>query len=299
LPGLSETQPEGREAWLTEPEGDAVPPGVSLFDAHVHLFPPGLFEALWRWFDVYAWNIRYRLHTEQVLEFLQARRVKRCSALLYAHKPGMSRVLNRYMAEVARQHPEIVPLGTIYPGETDQDEILREALGPLHLRGLKLHCHVQKMAADDPRFEAAYRACEEAGVPIVIHAGRSPSSPGYGVDTKELCAAAQVERVLQRFPRLRLLVPHLGADEFGDYLSLLQRYENLFLDTTMAIGGYFQAPPPASLFTGMAARLLYGSDFPNLPYAWDRELETVLRAQLPPETERALLYDNAARLFGE
>ena len=55
--------------------------------------------------------------------------------------------------------------------------------------------------------------------------------------------------------------------------------------------------PPRSLFPGRASRLLYGTDFPNLPYAWDRELHRLLAA-VPDEGERrSLLWDNAARLF--
>jgi len=42
---------------LDDPEGacvpDALPPVV---DAHVHLFPDRVFEAIWRWFDTHAWR---------------------------------------------------------------------------------------------------------------------------------------------------------------------------------------------------------------------------------------------------
>ena len=43
-----------------------------IVDAHVHLFPERVFEAIWHWFDKHAWNIRYRLHAEEVVEFLNA-----------------------------------------------------------------------------------------------------------------------------------------------------------------------------------------------------------------------------------
>lgn len=281
----------------SEPEGAHVPAGVEVIDAHVHLFPPGLFEAIWRWFDAHAWSIRYRLHAEQVIEFLAQRGVERFCSLLYAHKPGMARSLNRFAAETAAAHPGILPLGTVMPGESDAREIVREAFN-LGLRGLKLHCHVQRMGADDPRLDEIYALSEAAGRPVLIHAGREPSLPGYGVDTRALCSAQQVERVLQRYPKLRLVVPHLGADEFEPYLALLQQYEHLYLDTTMSVGGYFQIAPPTGLFPGMASRLLYGTDFPNIPYAWDRELNTVLSAPMSAKDRALLLSGNALRLFG-
>ena len=57
--------------------------------------------------------------------------------------------------------------------------------------------------------------------------------------------------------------------------------------------------PPHSLFPAKAARLLYGTDFPNIPFAWDRELGVALAEALPPADARALFYGNAARLYGE
>jgi hypothetical protein len=32
-----------------------------VIDAHVHVFPAALFEAVRSWFDAYAWPVRYRL----------------------------------------------------------------------------------------------------------------------------------------------------------------------------------------------------------------------------------------------
>ncbi len=283
---------------IDDTEGASVPAGLTVVDAHVHLFPEGMFEAIWRWFDAHAWPIRYRLHSEQVIAFMRERGVSRFCALHYSHKPGLAALLNRYVAELAAAHRDvIIPLGTVMPGEPDSEAVVREALGPLGLRGIKLHCHVQRMGADDPRIDPVYAQCQDAGVPVVIHAGREPSSPAYGVDTRALCGVQQVERVLQKYPRLKLVVPHLGADEFDGYLDLLVRYEHLWLDTTMAIADFLPCELPKALFPGSASRLLYGTDFPNLPYAWDRELRRLLDA-VPGEAERAaVLSGNALRLF--
>ena len=44
---------------------------------------------------------------------------------------------------------------------------------------------------------------------------------------------------------------------------------------------------------------IFGTDFPNLPFAWDRELKAVLSAGLDDAQRDAILYGNAAALFGE
>ncbi|MEO6954334.1 MAG: amidohydrolase family protein [Polyangia bacterium] len=282
---------------IDDEEGGHVPEGLRVYDAHVHLFPDRVFEAIWRWFDAHAWPIRYRLHAEQVVEFLLAHGVARFTALHYAHKPGMARALNAFVAELARAHSQIVPFGTVMPGEPDAEAVVKNAFD-LGLRGLKLHCHVQKLAADDARLDPIYALCASAQRPVVIHAGREPASPGYGLDVRGLCGAQQIEHVLQRHPTLTLVVPHLGADEYDAYLQLLDRHENLYLDTTMAIAGFFDEDPPGKLFPGRADRLLFGTDFPNLPYAWDRELKRLLHAVPDAKDRDALLWGNASRLYG-
>jgi predicted TIM-barrel fold metal-dependent hydrolase len=283
---------------LDDADGPALPASLPpVIDAHVHLFPDRVFEAIWRWFDAHGWPIRHKLRSPAVIDFLFSRGVSRVVALCYAHKPGMARALNRYMAELAATDPRILALGTVLPGEEGAAEIVEEAFA-LGLRGLKLHCHVQTFAADSEAARVVYAACERADKPIIVHAGRAPASPAYGVDTRALCAADAVERVLRDFPRLRYCVPHLGADEFEAYARLVRAYDNLWLDTTMAVAGYIGGDDPWDLVRARPGRIMYGTDFPNIPYAWDRELQRIVRLGLPEEELAALLGGTAADFYG-
>lgn len=283
---------------LDDQAGLAVPAGLPpVLDAHVHLFPAPLFDAIWRWFDRHGWPIRYKLYSEEVIAFLRARGVTRLVALHYAHKPGIARAMNVAMAELARAHPEIVATATVMPGEPEAPAILAEGFA-LGLTGVKLHCHVQALAADADAMHALYEVAERHGQPVVVHAGREPKSAAYPVDPYAICSADRIEGVLSAHPGLQLCVPHLGADEFDAYEKLLLRYDNLWLDTTMALADYFPARPPERLLRARPERLLYGSDFPNLPYAWDRELKKLEGYGFRDDALAALLAGNAERLFG-
>ena len=44
-------------------------------------------------------------------------------------------------------------------------------------------------------------------------------------------------------------------------------------------------------------RILYGSDYPNLPYDWQREWNVIRALQLPSDAEAAIMGGTAARLF--
>jgi len=309
LPCLADYEPPRKDAaWLAtekaplsalnDEESERLSSGLPpVIDAHVHLFPDPVFEALWRWFEKHAWPIRYKLYAKQVCEFLFLRGVSKIIALHYAHRPGMSQMLNHYVASLCAEEPRILGLATVLPGEPGAKEILQEAFS-LGLRGVKLHCHVQCFATDDEVMHDIYEVCVRENKPLLIHAGREPKSPAYKCDPYAICSAERVEQVLRDYPGLKLSVPHLGADEFVAYEQLLERYDNLWLDTTMAMAELFQGAVPERLLHCRPERIMYGTDFPNVPYAWDREIKKLEKLVLKAENLEGILGGNAATLFG-
>ncbi len=286
-------------AAVNDPEGPRVPAGLPpVVDAHVHIFPRSIWAAVWQWFDLHAWPIRYRLCTSDLLEFLLARGVAHVVALHYAHKPGISRDLNRYAAlKCSAFGGRVTGFATVFPGEPETPAILREAFG-LGLKGVKLHAHVQCFDMQSDALDAVCQVCEDEGKPLVIHAGREPKSPVYRCDPHQTCSAAKVARLLENFPRLALCVPHLGADEFGAYQRLLERHDTLWLDTAMALTDYLPFENRVPLADLRPDRVMYGSDFPSIPYAWDRELKWLQGAGLKDEHLEAVLGGNARDFLG-
>ncbi len=278
-----------------EPEASRVESDVPVVDAHVHVFPDRVFDALWRWFERYAWPIRYKLRAPEAVRFLLDRGVDRLIALQYAHKPGMSRALNQFVAELARQEPRVIGFASVLPGEPGAVAVLEQAK-QLGLRGVKLHCHVQAFAPDSFEGLEVFAACDRLELPVIIHAGREPKSPAYPVDPHAICAAARIERVVERFPALRVCVPHFGGDEFDAYADLVARYDNLYLDTTMVVGGFLPGVDPARVAI-RPERVMYGTDFPNLPYAWNRELLALQSAPLSERDRREVLGETALRFI--
>ena len=283
---------------VNDVEGERLPAGLPpVVDVHVHLFPDALFEAVWSWFDAYAWPIRYRLGAEAILDFLHSRGLAHLVLLQYAHRPGIAAELNRFMAGLCRERLWVSGLATVFPGEDGAAAVLGEAFA-MGLAGVKLHAHVQCFALDGAPLAEVCRVCADAGKPLLIHAGREPWSPHYPCDPYAICRADLVARLLQAYPKLNICVPHLGADEFDAYRRLLERHDNLWLDTTMALAGFFPFEGQPALTDLRADRLLFGTDFPNLPYAWDREIRRIAAMGLPRDLLEGLLHRNAAALFG-
>jgi uncharacterized protein len=100
-----------------------------------------------------------------------------------------------------------------------------------------------------------------------------------------------------------MIIAHLGAPEYDEFLDLTRRYPGVHLDTTMAFTDFMErlAPFPVALRPRLAAtadRILLGSDFPNIPYRYLHQLQALARLELGPDWLRAVCHDNAARLLG-
>jgi predicted TIM-barrel fold metal-dependent hydrolase len=284
-------------AGLNDEESFGIPEDMPrVIDAHVHLFPDELFQSIRWWFEHHAWPIRYRLSSREIVDFLLDRGVGHVVALHYAHKPGIAETLNGYMADFCRDRPRVTGLATVFPGEDHAGQIL--ALGfKQGLSGVKLHAHVQCFDVESDAMDAVYRTCVDWDRPLIMHVGREPKSPAYPCDPYLLCHAEKLRRVLDKYPTMRVCVPHLGADEFDAYRGMVETYDNLWLDTTMVLADYLPIENPPDINTWRSDRLIFGTDFPNLPYAWDRELKIIQKLGLSREALERLLSKNAMAFY--
>ena len=283
---------------INDLEDSKVPVGLPpLIDAHVHIFPSSIFSSIRKWFDENAWHIRYQLNSPQILEFLLSRGIKHIIALQYAHKPGIANQLNKYMAEKCREfNNRVTGMATVFPGEDDAENILQKAIDS-GLGGLKLHAHVQCFDMNAEYMNPLYECCQINNKPIVMHVGREPKSAAYSCDPYQLCNAVRLERILIDYPNLKICVPHLGFDEISTYKEMIEKYDNLWLDTTMAITNYFPIEEKIALSQYRSDRIMYGSDFPNIPYAWDREIKVLQKAEITDEALENISYRSAVGFF--
>ena len=274
------------------------PAGFCSSDAHTHLHPPRLFAAIRRWFDEHTdWSLRGPSEPDEVVAALRAAAVDRFAFFSYAHRPEMSRDLNRWIRDTATRYPDGIPLGTVHAGDEDPGAVVDEACGTWGLAGLKVHVQVQRFYPDDPRMLPVYERLVALDRVLVIHVGTAPH-------TNEFTGLARFERVLERFPRLRASICHMGAFETRLALQLLDRYPHLHLDTTMAMSTAplaYTGIDPAVVRDGdlvrYADRILFGSDFPNLPYPYEAERTGLWARNLPLDVYRRIFYENARAFF--
>jgi uncharacterized protein len=273
-------------------------PPFACIDVHVHLHPPRLAEAIQRHFARDGWVAHHPFEPSKVAATLAERGVERFCFFSYAHKPGMARELNGWVAETAAALPGAIGIGTLHPDDSDVDAIASEATGRLGLRGFKFHLSVQRFHVDDERLFSVYERGEAAGHVFVLHVGTLPYRDAF-------TGADRFRRLLARFPRLTAIVAHMGAFESDAFLSLLDGHPNLYVDTTMALAPAarrYVGADPASITDAALVRwqdrILFGSDFPLIPYDYDEERRWAWDRALPDAVRRKIFHDNAARLLG-
>ncbi len=267
-------------------------------DVHVHLHPERLAQAIRRHFALDHWVNPHSWEPGAVAATLRAHGVERFCFFSYAHKPGMAQDLNRWVAETARGLPEAIPLGTLHPDDADVVKIAREALDDLQLAGFKFHCSVQRFRADDPRLFPIYERAEAEGRVFMLHAGTMPYRDAF-------TGFAHVRGVMDRFPRLRVCIAHMGCFEPDAFLALTEEFEHFYLDTTMAlapIAAQYVGADPATITNAQLLRhqdrILFGSDFPLIPYEYEEERRWALDRALPDTVRRKIFYTNALRFLG-
>ncbi len=279
------------------------PDGFRYIDIHTHLHPDRLFRAIRRWFAEHSnWRFDSPTEPELVAAFLRDRGVERFVYFSYAHKAGIAREINAWLHGVRPRAPDGIPLGTIHPDDPDLMEAVDEALLGYGFHGFKFHINVQRFFPDDPRVLPVYQRLLDLNRLLLIHVGTAPWPNGFD-------GYPRFARVMDMFPNLKVVVAHMGSFETRRFFGLMERCPNLYLDTTMAFAPIHhehrkidtrlnRISVPNDDLLRWQDRIVFGSDFPNLPYPYEEERDALWLRDLPPAVYQKIFHDNAAALLG-
>jgi hypothetical protein len=274
-------------------------PGV--IDVHTHFMPKSVMDKVWQYFDSAGplvgreWPINYRSAESERVEMLRRFGVRRFTALVYPHKPDMAAWLNQWSVQFAGETPDCLATATFYP-EPDAGGYVVTAI-EAGTQVFKAHVQVGRYEPNDPLLDPVWGAIQDARIPVVIHCGSGPA-PG------DHTGPEPIRLLLQRFPRLRLIVAHMGMPEYADFMDICERSADVRLDTTMAFTPFVDElmPFPSSQLNrlrDLGDRILFGSDFPNIPHSYADAMRSLI--ELPGIDDawlRGVFHDNAAQLFG-
>ena len=121
-----------------------------IIDFHVHLFPDRLFDAIWRYFeDRIGLKVLYRLHYRECVDYLRAQGVGPIVYSNYAHKEGVTRVLNEWNLKVLDEIPDLYCFAPYHPDDGDALAMAEAIINHPRILGFKLQLVVQQLSPCD------------------------------------------------------------------------------------------------------------------------------------------------------
>ncbi len=200
---------------------------------------------------------------------------------------------------------------------------LKRAVNELGFSGAMVFSNVNGVALADPRFDELYRVADELEAVLHIH----PTNPvgveamtdywlmplvGFPFDTTLAAAKLVFSGVVERFPRIRWVLSHLGG-AIPYIAERLDRGYRAFKEcrahVTKAPSEYLKHffydtvnfdPGALKLAIGFAGagQILAGSDYPHQIGSIPSMLQSLRALDIPEADRQSILGGNAARLLG-
>ena len=264
-----------------------------MIDFHVHLFPDRLFDAIWKHFsEVYKWEVLHRLYYRECIAYLRTHGVSRIVYSNYAHKAGIAEALNQWNLQILEEDEDLFCFAAFHPDDPNGLEIAEKVLSHPRVVGIKLQLLVQRFSPDDSRLYPLYEMIMEKNKRILFHVGTGPAVNRY-------VGADNFKKLLRRYPDLPANVAHMGGFEYRAFFDLLAAHKNLYFDTS------FSFLPRAGLLFDLGNdclernkdRIVYGSDFPNIIFPREEEIQYLLSASLSDTFYKKVFFENGNRLI--
>ena len=151
---------------------------------------------------------------------------------------------DRVLAAAREAGGRLIPFCRLDPSEEPVVEARRAIAAGA--RGIKLHPRAQEFAFDHHSADSIFTAARDAGVPILIHAGR-------GMGRMDSLADLAL-----RFPEVPLILAHAGIADQGMFATRLADHPAVVYDTST-----FSAMDVIELFARVPAeRIVFASDIP-------------------------------------
>lgn len=181
---------------------------------------------------------------------------------------GASR-LNRWAADLAARHPQIIPFGTLTPLSDTAEADLQEALA-LGIRGIKIHSVLQRIAPLKTRTLEWLEMIGPWGLPILLDAMNLAGLRRFKPHMQPLLdlwapyetGPVQIAALARTFPQITFIAAHLGGLYGWDQLEPLFILENVFFDLSFALEILSPGEIRSVIDRKGTDHILYGSDCP-------------------------------------
>jgi len=191
---------------------------------------------------------------------------------------------NDEVYEIVKRHPDrFIGFGVISPrwNPNAADEVDR-CINDLGMKGIKMHPTLNTYAADSPIVYPVMERIEKYKVPVLFHTW-----------SDDLSSPSRVGNLAKMFPKVKILMGHMGWEDFYTAAFFAKELPNVYLDTT----GFYNEVRTLREVVRIAGKekIFFGTDAPALNVYV--EIAKIEHGDISKEAKRAILYDNAKKLL--
>lgn len=224
------------------------------------------------------------------------------AVILTSYRISPGRPSTRQVVDAVKGIPSLRVVAGV-PFETLGAEKIVELDGMLaegSICGLKLYPGYEPFYPADPKLEPVYQLAEKYDVPVMIHCGDTYSVKGKVKYAHPL----HVDEVAVDHPGVKFVICHLGNPWLTDCMEVVYKNPNVQADISGLVLGNFSERFELFMRRQLQDLLVWGVDPKDVLYGTDwpiSSMESYLAfmedLKIPPSDKRAIMCDNAARLF--
>jgi len=261
-----------------------------IIDAHVHIFPDHIADkAVAQLGELYNAQPVRRPTLDELVAEMDASGVSRAVFAPVSTRPEQVTSINAFALGLV-EHPRMIPFGTLHPHFADvPGEIERLIAGGI--RGVKLQPFFQGYDFADARTREMLAAIGDRLV-VLMHGGQEIVT----IDPV-IPHAAALAGLLADFPRLRMIVAHMGGYEMWEDVAEHLVGTDVYFDLSYTFDRATDELIADICTRHGWERIVFGSDFPWMSQS--QALAGLRRLGLDEATFAAVVSGNLLRLLDQ
>ncbi len=210
-----------------------------------------------------------------------------------------------YVAEYAAKHREsTIGFLSVDPTQPGWHDELREGHRTLGLRGIKLLPMYAGFDPDHVDLDPLWRYASENHLPVLLHTGTTFVAQA----PIEHTLPRHLDPVATRFPKVKIIMAHLGHPYEGECIAVIRKHPNVYADISALHYRPFQLYHSLMLVQeyGVWNKVLFGTDYPfttvDATVKGVRGLNDMLEGtklpRLDPKQIEAMIHRDSLQLLG-
>jgi pentatricopeptide repeat protein len=215
---------------------------------------------------------------EDLLKSMKEYQIDKSIILDWPNLPGQRNIPLNVMYSLIAGYKNLLLAGSIKIKNNknfhDDVDVLRKAILGKEIIAVKLYPGYEHFYANDDACDPVYELCQQMHIPVIFHSGDT----WWKISNSIIRYAnpLYIDDVAVRFPKLRILIAHLGNPWIRETAEVLYKNRNVYTDLSGILYinqhlGRFEKRYNEGLknqlldlvaYCGTTRKLLFGSDFP-------------------------------------